>query len=336
MSTKLYKNGMVLGKMFPVTMGHKYLIDTCISNCENTYVFICSRSFEVPNGQDRYDALKEIYQNNTSVHIIHIDDDTLPQEPQEHEDFWKIWHDVVYNRVNFIFDALFTSENYGEPYANVLNCEHVMVDQERITFPISGTKMRADFYHNWNMLPHAMQKRMVKKVAIIGPESVGKTTITGIMAGHFKCDEMFEYGREYTYTCDMSNFSLNDIINIYEGHKERYNKILELCKSPIIFFDTDVLETASWSLLYFNEIPKIVSDNLNNKDIDLYLLLTPEVEWINDGTREFPHRRKEHFNIIKDLVSKSGVKYYIIDGDKYVDRVEKCMSIISEEYNIDL
>ena len=87
MSTKLYKNGMVLGKMFPVTMGHKYLIDTCICNCENTYVFICSRSFEVPNGQDRYDALKEIYQNNTSVHIIHIDDDTLPQEPQEHEDF---------------------------------------------------------------------------------------------------------------------------------------------------------------------------------------------------------------------------------------------------------
>ena len=118
--------------------------------------------------------------------------------------------------------------------------------------------------------------------------------------------------------------------------KDRYNKILELCKSPIIFFDTDVLETASWSLLYFNEIPKIVSDNLNNKDIDLYLLLTPEVEWINDGTREFPHKRKEHFNIIKDLVSKSGVKYYIIDGDKYVDRVEKCMSIISEEYNIDL
>ena len=63
---KIFKNSLVLGKFWPFTKGHQYLIDTAISKSEVVHVIITHNSSQNIPGELRYNAIKETY-NNTNV-----------------------------------------------------------------------------------------------------------------------------------------------------------------------------------------------------------------------------------------------------------------------------
>lgn len=50
--------------------------------------------------------------------------------------------------------------------------------------------------------------------------------------------------------------------------------------------------------------------------IELWLLLTPDVPWIDDGTRDFPDikDRQRHYERIKELLTEQGIQYKNISG----------------------
>ena len=147
---KRFKNSLVLGKFMPVHNGHLHLINEALKQSETVYVMVCSIESEPIDGRLRYNWVYNtfIYQDN--VQVIHCQDEN-PQydhECESEEEFYDYWTKSVYNRINKL-DAVFTSEDYGETFAKYLDVEHVLVDKERKTVPISATEIRKNPYENW-------------------------------------------------------------------------------------------------------------------------------------------------------------------------------------------
>ena len=106
------KRGLVLGKFFPLTMGHKYLIDTAVSKCDVVTLLVCSLKSEHIDGYIRYDWARRIFKDevaNGSLIIKHVQDE-VPQEPKGDNDkrFWSIWTSLIYRETG-VFDVVFSS-----------------------------------------------------------------------------------------------------------------------------------------------------------------------------------------------------------------------------------
>lgn len=130
-------NGLVIGKFFPPHKGHKFLFDSAIKRVDNLYIIVCERNWEIPNGKLRMEWIKEWYLNNKNVHV------QLYQYGYDNDDP-KLWAKKTEDLLGFIPNFVFTSENYGDKLAEYLNSQHILIDLDRITVPISATKIRND------------------------------------------------------------------------------------------------------------------------------------------------------------------------------------------------
>ncbi|MEO5811714.1 MAG: AAA family ATPase, partial [Rhodanobacter sp.] len=189
------------------------MINTAASQCEKLFVIIGSLKSEPINGILRYNWLKMIFEDNKNIEIIHCTDEN-PQKPEECESldvfYNEFWVPSVYNRVVSL-DVVFTSESYGDEFAKYLGIEHVLVDIERKTYPVSGTKVRNNTAEYWDMIPDVVKPYYSKRIVVMGPESTGKSTLIKELAHHYSVDYLEEYGR--TYTNPRTNITTRSVSN---------------------------------------------------------------------------------------------------------------------------
>jgi HTH-type transcriptional repressor of NAD biosynthesis genes len=325
----MFKVGMVLGKFYPFHKGHAFLINTAVSQCDEVYVFVCSLPTDKYKGEDRARWIKNHYSMDPSVHVIHIDE-VLPQEPKDHPDFWNIWVRVVKSHVPIV-EAIFTSEPYGTPFAQHLGIKHVMVDEFRLNTPISGTKARGDIYGNWRFLPTEVKQHFKRKVCVVGPESTGKTTMVRHLTRMFDMKWVMEYGREYCQTHDTTTLTAGDFLRIVEGQIEREDEAFKQANG-ILFCDTDPLTTLMFYRLYCEKgtcEPDHHTETLlldqAERHYDLYILLDPSVDHVQDGQRDFgvDAKRWEIFNRFEAALQAKEAKYVVIRGNDYADRIQQ-------------
>lgn len=340
---KKFKNGLVLGKFMPVHKGHLHLINTAIEQCETVFVMVCSLKSEPISGIFRYHAMVKCFPNMSNVKIIHCTDEN-PQTPEEHPLFWKIWYDSVYNSINAYnsvyhkkgelpekpLDVIFTSEEYGEPFAEVLGIEHVLVDLNRTTIPISATKVRNDAFKEWDYIPDVVKGYYTKKIVILGAESTGKSTMVKKLAEHFDGKMVEEFGRTYTETMeppykltqvDMERIALGHVIEAsqYDWNAKKF-----------LFVDTEAITTKIFGELYVdpNFESKSIELIIKGQKYDHYFLLENDVPYINDGTR-LPEECREYSNRrLKEELKKHKIPFISVSGN-YDERFE----IIKNEIN---
>lgn len=324
---KRFENGLVLGKFYPFHNGHAHLIDTAIKQCKTVHVMVCSLKRETIPGELRYNWIKEHYKKNKNVRVIHCDQE-LPQYPSECEtefEFYNYhWVPTVYEYIEDL-DAVFTSEDYGDEFAFWLDVEHVLVDKERVKYPVSGTKIRNNAFSNWDFIPNHEKSYFMKRVAIIGPESVGKSTMSKLLAEHFDSDYIEEYGRTYTEKTGTSNLKVSDFVNIAK-RQYKMNFAPRKFATKFLFCDTEAITTKIFAEMYINkrDIPQIEEIIVNQK-FDLWLLLDVDVPWIDDGTRDFQNGRKKHLKRLKEELKNRGINYALISGSNYEDRLKKAI-----------
>ena len=170
---KRYDTGLVLGKFLPLHRGHMHLIDEARRQANHVTVLVGTLAAEPIPGVLRYRWMQELYPD---LNVQHLTDEN-PQYPHEHPDFWAIWTRSIRRFIPTGPDAVFSSEAYGDTLAACLGAEHVLVDLDRTTVPVSGTAIRADPYRYWDFLPACVRSYFVKKVALIGPEATKKKTL---------------------------------------------------------------------------------------------------------------------------------------------------------------
>ena len=328
-----YKNSLVLGKMYPVTKGHLYLIDTALSQSEMVHVIITHNPSQSIPGEVRFEALKLCYDKVTNIKIYCVSDENLPAYDYECEtldEFYSYWIPLVYSQVDAL-DAVFTSEKYGDDFARYLGVEHVLVDQERKSVPISGTMVRNNPFKNWEFIPQSMRPFFVKRIAIMGPESVGKSTLTKNVSNNLGTNFVPEYGR-LVYEINNS-VTIDDFIPISKGRQEIEDWMIKYSKKYIIC-DTEDITTYLFSKMYcpdeYKKVEPYFLDVLKTKPkYDLYILLKPDCEGVQDGTRNFLEERMDHYEVIKSELINRGCNFVEVDGD-WDERYKESLRLINE------
>ena len=313
--------GMVLGKFMPPHMGHKYLIDFARNYVENLTVLVGTLISEPIPGDLRHRWVKELFPD---VNVLHLTDEN-PQYPEEHPDFWQIWHDSIRRLIPSGPDYVFASEDYGWKLAEILGAEFVPVDVGREIVPISGTAVRDNPYENWQYIPECVKPYFVKRVCIFGPESTGKSTLTKRLAEHFHTVYVSEYARIVIEAND-GRCCIEDIEKIARGQIASEDALVRQA-NRLLFCDTDLLTTTIWSRELFGKCPKWVEESANERKYDLYLLLDVDVPWVDDIVRYLPEARKSFFDECEAVLKKCQANYVVIAGS-WSERFEKsCLEV---------
>ncbi|HEY0245920.1 MAG TPA: ATP-binding protein [Mucilaginibacter sp.] len=180
-----------------------------------------------------------------------------------------------------------------------------------------------------------MQKSEIKKIAVVGPESTGKSTMSAYLAEHYHTVWVPEYAREY---CEKltSPPTWQDEINMFEGQLALEKELLPKA-NHILICDTTFITVKIWSDQIFGRSPQQVLDRLPNHQYDLYLLLNIDMPWQEDPLRDFPHMR-EHFMAVwyKELDALNA-NYVLITGTgetRYQNAVNAIDSFLSYDNHI--
>jgi NadR type nicotinamide-nucleotide adenylyltransferase len=225
-------------------------------------------------------------------------------------------------------DFLFASEDYGIKLAQVLGARFIPVDHERLLFPISGTAIREDPMTNWQYLLPAARPWFLKRIAIVGPESSGKSTLARHLASRFSTCYVPEYGRSYL---DAVGFNLDEdaIVTIARGHRASEDALARQA-NRVLISDTECLITKMWSAELIGSVPDIVEEMVRESRYDLYLVSTATEAWVADAQRVQPEiaaRRGFEMQCV-DSLAEMGRKYLILAGD-WRQREEQAFAAIS-------
>ena len=155
--------------------------------------------------------------------------------------------------------------------------------------------------------------KIIKKIAIVGPESTGKSTLSTGLAKHYKVPWVPEYARYYCGAL-TANCTLQDEINMFHGQVALEEAVLATTESNFIICDTTFVTVKIWSDEMLGETPQIVLDALANHGYDFYLLLAIDLPWQEDPLRDFPHMREHFMEIWHKELKALKANYVVVSG----------------------
>lgn len=171
------------------------------------------------------------------------------------------------------------------------------------------------------------------RITLVGPESSGKTTLARLLAEHYGAAWVEEYVREYMERRGVGRgyarpFAPDDLEHIGRGQAAAEDRAAKRADS-LLLCDTELLTTEIWGEIYFGAAPQWVMRESRRRRYDLYLLLAPDIAWDDDGTREFPHRRDEHFHRLRGELDARALPYTVISGD-YDARLRAAIAVLDD------
>lgn len=278
--------GLVIGKFYPPHLGHQHLLDVAQSQVDELDVIVCEHPSQVLSGELRAGWLRQMCPS-AKVHVI---------EDFGDDDNSQAWATATMGWLRRSPDVVFTSESYGERYAELMGAHHVAVDPERVVVPVSSTAIRADMAANWNMLPAPVRAYFATRVAIVGAESTGTTTLAKALASHYDTAWVPEYGRAYSEaklaegTFAEDQWSTDDFVTI-ALEQQRQEDELALSSGPILICDTDALATAIWHERYMSARSPEVEAIASSRRYPLTILTSDDIPFEQDGLRDGEHLR---------------------------------------------
>jgi len=153
----------------------------------------------------------------------------------------------------------------------------------------------------------------VKKIAIVGPESTGKSTMSQLLAKHYKVSWVPEYARYYCENL-IAPYTLQDEINMYYGQVALEDAILVTTENDFIICDTTFVTVKIWSDEMLGETPQLVLDALPKRPYDLYLLMDIDLPWQDDPLRDFPNQREYFMEVWHKELKALNANYKVISG----------------------
>ncbi len=325
------KRGLVLGKFMPPHTGHLALINFAVANCDELIVLICYTKDEAISGEMRTQWLTEIYysQKNISIIPFQYDANTLPNTSVSSKDVSKKWANKLKSflpQVNIIF----SSEKYGEYLAEFMAISYLTFDIKRHQHPVSSTLIRENPLKYWSFIPAQVQPYFVKKVAILGTESTGKSTLTENLAKYYNTSFVPEMAREIIQRTDECTF--DHLHQIADLHAKTINEKIKTA-NKLLFVDTDLTITKSYSNYLFkkNLIVDHWIEQANN--FDHIIFLDKDVTFVQDGTRLEEEYRNQLHDSHLSLLKKENKKFSVINGD-WQNRFEQSCKLIETIFNL--
>lgn len=329
-----FGTGLIVGKFAPLHRGHELLIARARAACRRVWVFsyvkpefaLCepvrrkgwldARSPDTTNlvfGADGFVAGVAAADLADARALARA----MPAET-ESPDAQRRYVAAVCARLVGRVDAVFSSEDYGEPFAAVLAAAqgapvvHVMVDRARQAVPISATAIRRDPHAARGFLSPEVYAAFVARVCILGAESTGKTTLAQALASEFGTQWVPEYGREL-WEQKAGALAYDDLLHIAHEQLAREDRLAERAVR-FLFCDTSPRTTAFYSDALFGRVdPRLAA--LCAREYAHTVLCARDIPFEQDGTRQdeaFATRQQSHYEA---ALAAAGVRPIRVFGD---------------------
>jgi HTH-type transcriptional regulator, transcriptional repressor of NAD biosynthesis genes len=310
--------GVVVGKFYPFHHGHAHLIKTAKSQVDHLIVLVCDRSDQIFSGEERASWIRECFPH-LDVRVLR---DIMNDEDSE------LWARYTINFLGFRPDVVFTSEDYGTPWATFLQSKHVLVDQPRTTIPISATKVRAHPYREWQYLSLPVRAKLARRVAIMGAESTGTTTLAKALAEKYQTTWVPEFGRMYSegkMTGD-SPWETREFRYI-AAMQNQMEDALARQANKILFCDTNAFATRLWHERYMKIIDSGVEDIAKWRKYDLIILTAPDIPFVQDGVRDGESIRHAMHTRFIEVLNEESIPFVIVSGS-HKERMDAVIPLI--------
>lgn len=332
----MYHHGLVVGKFAPFHMGHAYLINTALKHCDHVTVCVVDSPVAgVPPATVRASWINEHYVDRRGERPR-----VLVMEDIRNDDNSEYWAEYTKFFLGFTPDAVFTSEDYGDPWAKALGCEHFLVDPLRRFWPTSGTSIRENPRANLRWLPPVVRAFYTPVVAVVGAESTGTTTLANDLANHYGTVAVPEYGRlrderrvEQTgkpYDWPHEDFMLTAVMQqamIDKAKRTREGR-------GLVIADTDALATYLWEERYLGERSRELAKYAFTHYSDLYIVTSHEgVEEEEDGLRFEMEKRPKMTRDFSSLLL--GARPFRVVKGSPEERLEQAVHFINKELRED-
>jgi len=154
---------------------------------------------------------------------------------------------------------------------------------------------------------------MIRKIAITGPESTGKSLLAEQLSRHYNTVWVPEYAREYLENLNRQ-YRETDIVKIAKGQINNEQSKLKLAKG-FLFCDTELIVTKIWSEVKYNRCNQWIIRTIEEHKYDLFLLCDIDLPWVDDPLREHPDKRKFLFDLYQLELINRKLPFYIITGE---------------------
>ncbi|WP_246449728.1 AAA family ATPase [Qipengyuania soli] len=304
--------GFLLGKFMPPHAGHVALVEAAAKLVDELTVLVCWLPDDPIPGERRLDWMRGMF---PSCRVVGHGD-VVPQEPSESPDFWPIWTGIVATVHPEPIDYLFAGEEYGLELAAQVGGFFVplggrILEARDAVSSLSASAVRADPAGHWPYLPEPVRDHYRKTVCLHGAESTGKSTLAAQLAPELGTIWVPEYGRSH---CEVHREDLTRADLLLIGRAQQaMTQASARWAGPVLLVDTDALVTAAWCEMLLGERP---AELMEEEKADLYLLMEPDLPWVDDGTRFFadPAEHARFADIVEAVLIDAGVPFERISG----------------------
>ncbi|UOG76346.1 AAA family ATPase [Hymenobacter tibetensis] len=318
----------------PFHKGHAELINFARLHCDHLTVLVCSSDQEQLPGPVRQAWLQETYAGSEAVHVQLLEylESELPNTSETSVAVSNVWADRFLEVVPEC-SLVVTSEPYGELVAARMGIRHLPFDVARGAVPIAASIIRQNPAAYWHFLPDSVKPYYVRKVVLLGTESTGKTTLATQLAAHFRASLVEEAGRDLI--TDSTNFSLTDLHRVAEEHACRIERA-QIGPSALVIIDTDIHITQSYAKLMFGQDLAVPPEVYALNRADLYLYLTADVPYVQDGGR-LPNADRLRLDVShRQTLLHYGIKAVEISGtwpQRFKQAVQLIETLLAHNYN---
>lgn len=170
------------------------------------------------------------------------------------------------------------------------------------------------------------------KIAIVGPESSGKTALCRALAEHFQEPWVEEFAREYLLERN-GKYEQDDLWEIAKGQLE-LEKQASSQATRFLFCDTTLLVIQIWSEYKFGNCRNEILKHYKSDDYAMHLLLEPDLDYENDPLRENPsiEDRRQLFENYRQELKKSEANFALVKGHGE-ERLENALKILHSQFS---
>lgn len=167
------------------------------------------------------------------------------------------------------------------------------------------------------------------KIAVVGPESTGKTQLCKRLAHYYGGHWVPEYARYYLATRNHQ-YQAEDLIQM-AGGQLFWRELYSTCfPSGYLFFDTALITYCIWSQWKYHYTPSFIEKNFENEHFDLVLLTYPDLPWTYDPQRENPDDREALFERHLKILTERNTNFHVVSGFQHY-RILNAIQIIEKE-----
>ena len=149
---------------------------------------------------------------------------------------------------------------------------------------------------------------MTFRIAVVGPESTGKTTLAEALGARLGAAVVPEVARDLLPALGRPYVEA-DLADVARAQR----RAEDATPAPLVA-DTNLLVVRVWAEVRFGRVDPWILAHERLETYTLHLLCAPDLPWEPDPLREDPHRRPALFARYEAALRAAGVPFAVVRG----------------------